>query len=628
MEGNLTRARSSLRISPSPSPTPSPHGTPTSSSIQRPVGELYRSISRTDRKRASLLKPRQVHSTNTDGSGNNHSRGLSETNIPSDATLVPDSSINDPRSLSALGSTSASTYERDDGSFQYNSSRAYVPHRSSMLSQHSMTFHPAEEEKANNPDRKSSSSEGTSSYGATMEKRLSNFSSTDEPGSVQLGETSRAPSQMYVRDLRDQMEGLKNKISSLQKKTQEDSLRRRSQQSLQSLRTPSPFTAAEQWYTSAMEYRDGYSNLSANAGYGWSPATQHDENSPRRESRQEKGDKSQASEGDSSEQKNAELVNDSFVEPDLAQGHDNEEEHSVLESHYEDAEDGRGDEALDEFADSEIDRAALDEILNEPLDYDPDEEGDVFEDSASFVPPDATPHEEREDAFDYENFYLHSAMGSFMRNDHRRTSVSSTGSVETTRPISPSAQNTRPSVHSRKMSSDSVSSSASFATATEGWYEPEDDEGDHYEIHRALQMQSGQQHQAIPSKSSRKNSKSPVKQSGQLTPTPAGGCDLQRSVTPVSAFVSTFVSSVSSISSPTYSSTSSSKTVGETPTPGSPLTDDDTRLLEKVFRSLGKVCEDLQEMTAAETEADPKTIRTLRRRLDAARRVLEGQLDP
>lgn len=80
--------------------------------------------------------------------------------------------------------------------------------------------------------------------------------------------------------------------------------------------------------------------------------------------------------------------------------------------------------------------------------------------------------------------------------------------------------------------------------------------------------------------------------------------------------------------------------------PPSSLNTDDTRLLEQVFESLGKVCTELQELTMASAStatngttvtangsagttptADLKYIRTLRRRLDAARRVLDGQLD-
>lgn len=105
--------------------------------------------------------------------------------------------------------------------------------------------------------------------------------------------------------------------------------------------------------------------------------------------------------------------------------------------------------------------------------------------------------------------------------------------------------------------------------------------------------------------------------------------NLSTPTTPVDAFMSSLSSSRSASTRPSSS-----------------LNTDDTRLLEQVFESLGKVCTELQELTIAASatagtngkvtsngsasttpSADPKYIRTLRRRLDAARRVLDGQLD-
>lgn len=66
------------------------------------------------------------------------------------------------------------------------------------------------------------------------------------------------------------------------------------------------------------------------------------------------------------------------------------------------------------------------------------------------------------------------------------------------------------------------------------------------------------------------------------------------------------------------------------PHPGSEksgLNNDDSRALERLFQSLGNVCMELQAQAGREEEADEKTVRVLRRRLDAARRVLEGELD-
>ena len=56
------------------------------------------------------------------------------------------------------------------------------------------------------------------------------------------------------------------------------------------------------------------------------------------------------------------------------------------------------------------------------------------------------------------------------------------------------------------------------------------------------------------------------------------------------------------------------------------INNDDERLLEQLFQSLGDVCMDLQTITTS-AEPDMKGVRVLRRRLDAARRVLDGELD-
>lgn len=63
-----------------------------------------------------------------------------------------------------------------------------------------------------------------------------------------------------------------------------------------------------------------------------------------------------------------------------------------------------------------------------------------------------------------------------------------------------------------------------------------------------------------------------------------------------------------------------------TPTSGGGINDDDTQMLEQLFSSLGNVCMELQSITTS-PEPDHKAARVLRRRLDAARRVLEGELD-
>ena len=62
-----------------------------------------------------------------------------------------------------------------------------------------------------------------------------------------------------------------------------------------------------------------------------------------------------------------------------------------------------------------------------------------------------------------------------------------------------------------------------------------------------------------------------------------------------------------------------------TPTSGG-INEDDTQVLEQLFSSLGNVCMNLQAITIS-PDPDLKAARVLRRRLDAARRVLDGELD-
>jgi hypothetical protein len=211
------------------------------------------------------------------------------------------------------------------------------------------------------------------------------------------------------------------------------------------LRTPSPLTAADHWYANALELREGQSSRGSN---------------PRRDVSSEYA-RDAANDAAAQERRDSdENIAGIQANPvDNRQGNeavDYDDSQSVGESMYEDAEEGDYDE--------EIDREALDEILREPLDEDLESDSEAFPDMMS---QDATPHEMREDAFDYEHFILHSALGNFTQQ-LRRVSSSSNGSVETTRP-------TYTARHSRTNSGMSDSTVATFATATEGRPDNEDD---------------------------------------------------------------------------------------------------------------------------------------------------------
>lgn len=609
MEGNLNRARSSVRLTPSPSPS-APGST---SPIGLQPGGLYRSISKADRKGSALR--RQSFVPSQDASNNRHSRVHSETNFPAESSLSNDTK-RVSRSVSAMGSSSSSNFHNDERSFQYQPNRSYLTHRASISSirpphlRKSQSPQPApspvsvespvlQSPVIQSPVIREDSSSSSSPRGLGIlsedESESKSIGGDFSPVYSSYGPPSRAQSQLQVRDLQYQMKGLHIKISSLKVRTQEDNLRRRS---LQSLRTPSPLTAADPWYLNGLEVRDGRSSRGSN---------------PRRDGSLEYARETQSrqySEAPSKDRNghyNPERTDDSPVEqsPHLSQGtgeswqvheHDEYDGHqSAAESMYEDAEEG------DYYDDGDIDREALDEILREPLDADL-----------------ATPHEEREDAFDYEHFILHSALGNFSQQ-LRRVSVSSHGSVETTRP-------THSVRHSRTNSSLSVSTDATFATATEGEPMPDDEDDILYWDRKFNHELRYNTHASAAPENDRATTPRDPRETGTATPVEVaqsprsvdltGRASAAGSATPTS-LVSSLVSTVRAASSPHPGSA--------TPTSGG-INDDDTQTLEQLFASLGQVCTDLQAITTS-PEPDLKAARVLRRRLDAARRVLDGELD-
>ncbi|KAJ5348731.1 uncharacterized protein N7506_001984 [Penicillium brevicompactum] len=623
MEGNLTRARSTTRTSSSPSPSPSNAGYIQPLGKQQPVGGLYRSISKTDPRNSSLRRQSLIASQDT--TNNRHSRVHSETNIPSESAYA-----NDPqrmsRSVSAMGASSYSSLHTDDRSFQYAPTRAYLTHRSSISSiKPPIRVQEQEEEPQGQTTESPVSTPGTpmdspQGLGISSDEEAKSSPESFSPVYSSFGPPSRAQSQLQVRDLQYQMKGLHIKISSLKVKTQEDNLRRRS---LQSLRTPSPLTAADNWYANGLELRDGQGSRGSDP--------QRD--TSRGPAAKERRDSDENIAGPTPNPSGARQVHQSS-EYDDAQ--------SMDESMYEDAEEGDYDE---------IDREALDEILREPLDEDLESDTEAFPDMQ-----DATPHEMREDAFDYEHFILHSALGNYTQQ-LRRVSTSSNESVETTRP-------TYTARHSRTNSNMSDSTVATFATATEGRPEEEDDidsvmywdrrfnHGSYPSQPRTsacLPFQSELRHGHSHSHSrSQSNSQPPahahshqpspiqeVEVEGDRSATPRGTRGHENgAATPVNGTLSPTKPNGRSSSATAGSATPTSlvsslvstvRAASSTPTVGG-INEDDTQMLEALFSSLGRVCTDLQSITTS-PDPDVKVVRVLRRRLDAARRVLDGELD-
>ncbi|KUI67982.1 hypothetical protein VM1G_02789 [Cytospora mali] len=268
---------------------------------------------------------------------------------------------------------------------------------------------------------------------------------------------SRSASVTHMRDIKDQVKDLKGKISSLREQARADSLKR---MSLQSTRTPSPFThaQADHWYTGS----GSGVKVSKNEFSAGEPGHSSDET--------------------------ASVGNDSAVNvgPDAISNGEDDEVSSVY-SHedvghvtYAGHRDYGSREALreDGFVDVEDED---EEIFAENGGIGGDEEGTAGSDAYESMSEsgeslyheavqDQLSHEDREDAFDYEHFFLHSAMGTLGQRMGRRSSVatySSESSVETTRGPLPEAGNRRPQTLSRRGSETSISTVGTFATADE-----------------------------------------------------------------------------------------------------------------------------------------------------------------
>ncbi|KAH0565583.1 hypothetical protein GP486_001033 [Trichoglossum hirsutum] len=686
MEGNLSRARHSLIASPSPSmPTPqnSRYSPPSADVdaggllVRPPLG-------------VSPAKHRQLHSASSSNGTPGHLRVSSETSVPSSLYSSPQSPLLVGRSTSAQamvgtahspgdGSSPSITLSisktRSDEYFNASKENGQIADFPKLgcgrsLSANYVRKPPESHSAPITPSLKDDTLQGHS-------RDLifnNNFNRADRTLTNQSG-INRSHSTAQMRDLRDQMKDLKGKISSLQQRAREDGLRRRS---FQSLRTPSPFTAAEAWYTAANGYVEG--GLSANAGVGMAE---------RRYGMgfvgEEKIDDSEPGRG----------------EPDIGQR---------VAGHYEDA--GRKTNGVDGIGDPiGIDGGINGEDLRESP-YDGDGETERFS-TESPVDPELQPatvgerHEDRADAFDYEHFFLHSGMGNYelpgSRRQSRSLSCSSGGSTSTTKVTSQSTPehqhqqsngNWRRSViipraerieededddtgpkpfpkryHARQDSVSSISTYATFATATEGrgsGENSEDEDVDEYrqgEIRQArtdgpqistLKAAPGpsadtptgtDDHQSWQEANSDRSStpttvrganESPsnprevAKTNGKVTPTSVSSEDRSASSTPVGTPRSfplvnkprqIFPRPLPSTRALLSGRSGRSGSLGAAGVYGSEspviLNKEDRALVEGLVETLKRACGHL-------SDADPQAAGDWRRRLEDARKLLEG----
>ena len=593
-----------------------------------------------------------------------HIRRSSDMYIPSfRSTRQPPESCRPFRSVSALASTNASEFGVSD----ISSGDGDFAHRDSDRTSRPMyNYAPSSPTKADNLSRTHSPSiheRSSDTMASEKARRMPKMSSMDDFNAVYpASPPSRTHSQLQVRDLHDQMQDLKFKISNLKVKAQEDGERRRS---LQSLRTPSPFTTAEQWYASAAKYGEG--GLKRD-----SIVVQNQWDTQRQGVKTENG--SQSEDTPKTTPSSPVLGRPDELPDDAVPTSRKAPSIAETEDEFEDA---LGPE----------DRAALDEILKEPLDSLDYMDQDLLGEFPPVPPiPEALRHEDRIDAFDYEHFYLHSVLGNYSGGTGRRGSCSSTDSTdsidsaETTRAGSSRDVYSTPAgsrSHRRTNSGDSISTAATFATATEGQYSSDDEGCTGQEIDQVLgfarnpvtfsngksisstivnhlpltagstidlpfrqqypdgrngTLHSGQfrtrQHTLInngnayadsptyPGFSPRSNSSTP-----RASPTQA---DRQNPNGQVPVTPSHLISALISLSS------HSARPVATV----SLLPERDRELLEPLLQKLGQVCSDLVRGSSTSLfesqqapAIDKKTLIRLRRRLETATRVLNGELD-
>ncbi|KAK6064121.1 hypothetical protein SCUP515_11974 [Seiridium cupressi] len=434
MEGNLNRARSSLSVD-SGGSEPSPP-------FSRPSTAIHRG-----------------HDSSVSKHGYGHTRISSENNLPTDfkpATLSP-------RSSSALGVTGSYRqlllssrnvdYKRESppsDSPKGNSIYGNAAFSKSKTSLHDSkyTLDRLSEDEATQvevPPR-------PNLQDAKLDTFLSpTFGSFDDKG------LRRSASTAQMRDIKDHMAELKGRLSSLRDQARADSMKRRS---MQSLRTASPFThARESSSDSKTEYPGGKSMKDISRwNDGVESLHESEVGQPHDQALAELDDNATVTSDSVYSDQEALSPRTSLtpagqpLDEDQPQGSAVDYAGGIIQEGTDDLDDMKTEDGYDDDENTEFEDGMS-------------ESGEsYYHDSVQ----NQVSHEDREDAFDYEHFFLHSAMGSMsqkkLRKKGSRESYSSEDSVETTRGPAGNGEY-RPS---RRGSNASISTLDSFLTATEG----------------------------------------------------------------------------------------------------------------------------------------------------------------
>ena len=627
MEGNLNRARSTLNSRPSSS---------MSSYVDRDPVSLY-SLQQNPKIHgvSSPLKHRQAnHSLKEDRQG--HARVFSETSVPSSLqTTQPNGHVSNQNEQASPDSDGRDQAWRDPNpeparNWFWNG----LTRTSSLANRHNNGLQPLNEDgpAPDSFEREAIKEEDEEDDVETKRTYYENQISAAPQANTQTSPTSgltRAKSTTQMRDLREQMSDLKGKITTLKQRAREDSLRRRS---LQSLRTPSPLNAAQQDYSGVPlaegQYRGtglGLIGITEPAPQEIPPkvdqSTEQPEIVPEMKASADNlpldqevdEDLGIASTEESVDQAQAPLETVATeVAPTIATHTPSQNE---LSSHLPPEKIALPREP--DFSDEQTNGHRQDvELVEEPQKVGKSVDGDY-----EYHELMGERHEDRADAFDYENFFLHSSMGHYGRN--RNSTHSSNYSVETEKPtvniedeeeIDTGVES--PSKHGRQNSAGSISTVATYATATEGI--EDEDEREWIPVQNVAggwqvepQKVNGHRHhksgrsRSSPNSGEPKHSKSAskyrheiIRMDGEISPAPPPD---------VVAYLASLTSE------------DPSKVVKP-----SRLTDSDKELVERATKSLAKVCQELEEVSK---EGGKYEARVCRRKLDTARRHLDGEVN-
>ncbi len=649
MEGNLNRARSGLNSRPSSSMSSFPDRNTHAVSLYRLPGSSNGGFT-----------PQtfgQSNSMPSSGNSKGHLRVSSETSIPSASLHARAEELQREgvRASSAMGSNgmrsdSNGISEEQDPLASRNWFWAGLTRNGSYAGHYNNSLEPLHEDE---PAPASSELPVSREITPPSDEKSDNTSNSQKPLDAATFDTenppanglTRARSTNQMRDLRDQMQDLKGKISSLKQRARQDSMRRRS---LQSLRTPSPFTAAEQWYAGSLGYRDVQTTRGSSVPPpARSPQTHGDTLRPGSQEHQmvQSAEHSQEPTIIEESSEDGSLLHPRQHEADVDQ---------LSQEHVKPAVDPRAEEEVEL---READPESLDDRYRAKGTN--EEQDSLYGDQdyhESFPTPMGERHEDRPDAFDYEHFFLHSGIGTVSRGDlSRSSSNSSMYSVETTKPANVTVEKPEEVVedsangtpkagqgvpphsengHYRKDSAGSISTVATFATATEGRASEADEDEWILQRPRAgvFEPDFSIQYQLATS---------------PLDTPPA---EIPRRIRSMrGATVRRFPVNASSTSSSTIPGRSNSlsepaKTVGSAKRPfpsadlfavlaaASPLNEgeqlqlnnSDKELVERLVTSLSNVCSYLHSVGIDGSKYEG---RAWRRRLDAARRVLDGEIN-